>query len=143
MFERILLPISGSEESIVASEFAIKLATVHKSIIFAMTVVDTSAVRQIARVSGKTPGEVEIDLEENGWHHLYYIEELAKDSAVRINLMLELGLPQEKILRKAKDLKVDLIILGQTSKRGMPGISLDRFVQSILEQAPCPVLTIK
>jgi nucleotide-binding universal stress UspA family protein len=143
MFERILLPISGSEESIVASEFAIKLATVHKSIIFAMTVVDTSAVRQIARVSGKTPGEVEIDLEENGWHHLYYIEELAKDSTVRINLMLELGLPQEKILRKAKDLKVDLIILGQTSKRGMPGISLDRFVQSILEQAPCPVLTIK
>lgn len=143
MFERIILPISGSDESIVAAEFAIKLATVHKSHIFAINVIDTSAVRQIARASGKSPGEVEIDLEENGWHHLYYIEELAKDNSVKINLLLEQGLPQERILRKAKDLKADLIVLGQSSKRGTPGISLDRFIQYILEQSACPVLIIK
>jgi len=143
MFERILLPISGSDEAIVAAEFAIKIATIHKSQIFAINVVDTSAVRQIARVSGKSPGEVEIELEENGWHHLYFVEELAKDNNVRISLLLEQGLPQERILRKAKELKVDLIILGQSSKRGTPGISLDRFVQYIIEQSICPVLMIK
>ena len=143
MFERIILPISGSDESIAAAEFAIKLAAAHKSQIFAMTVIDTSIVRQIARASGKTPGEVEIDLEEDGWHHLYYVEELAKDNNVRINLMMEQGLPQERILAKARSLKAELIVLSQTSKRGTAGISTDRFVQYILEQSTCPVLIIR
>jgi len=143
MFEKILLPISGSDESIVAAKLAIELAIVHKSQIIAMNVIDTSSVRQIARASGKTPGEIEIELEENGWHHLYFVEELAKDNNVRIQLLLEQGLPQERILRKAKELNANLIILGQSSKRGTPGMALDRFIQFILEQALCPVLIIK
>jgi len=143
MFEKILLPVSGSDESIAASEFAVKLATVHNSQIIALNVVDTTVVRQLARLSGKSPGEVEVEIEENGWRYLYYAEEVAKDNKIRIAVMLEHGLPQERILSKAREYKTDLIIIGQSGKRGTPGISLDRFLQYILEQAPCPVLIIK
>ncbi|HGE69799.1 TPA: universal stress protein [Candidatus Poribacteria bacterium] len=143
MFERILLPISGSDESKTASEFAVQLAKIHNSQIIALSVVDTTVVRQIARASGKSPGEVEIEIEENGWHYLYYADEIAKDNKVRIIVLLEHGLPQDKVLNKAREYKVDLIILGQSTKRGTYGISQDRFLQYVLEQAPCPVLIIK
>ena len=143
MFEKILLPISGSEESIKASEFAVRLAKVHNSQIIAINVVDTSVVRQIARTSGKSPGEVEVEIEENGWHYLYYADEVAKDNKVRIIVLLEHGLPQDRILSKAREYNADLIILGQASKRGTHGISQDRFLQYILEQAHCPVLIVK
>jgi nucleotide-binding universal stress UspA family protein len=143
MFERILLPVSGSPESIVAAEFAVKLATVHNSHILALNVVDTSVVRQLAQSSGKSPGEVDVEIEENGWHYLYYVEEMAKDNKVRTVVLLEHGFPQERIVSKAREYKAELIVIGQSVKRGTPGISFDRFSQYIMEQSSCPVLIVK
>ena len=143
MFKRILLPISGPDESISAAEFAVKLATVHDSQIIALHVVDTSVVRQLARHSGKSPGEVEIELEENGWRYLYHIEEIAKDSKVKIVVLLEYGMAQEKMLAKAREFDVDLMIFGQSRGRGTRGRSLDRSLQQVLEHSPCPVLIVK
>ncbi len=143
LFEKILLPISGSEESMTASEFAVKVAMAHGSQIIALHVVDTSVVRQLARHSGKTPGEVEIEMEESGWRHLYHTEEMAKDSKVNIVVLLEYGLPQERIVTKARELGIDLIIFGQTRGRGTRGRFLDKFLQQVLEHAPCPVLVVK
>ncbi|MDQ1318516.1 MAG: hypothetical protein QG588_2178 [Candidatus Poribacteria bacterium] len=142
MFEKILLPVSGSPESIAASEFAIKLAMVHNSQILALNVVDTSVVRQLAQHSGKSPGEVEVEIEENGWHYLYYVEEMAKDNKVKTVVLLERGFPQERIVSKAREFKAELIILGQSARRGTPGISFDRFLQYVMEQTPCPVLIV-
>jgi len=143
LFKTILLPISGSEESITASEFAVKCAEMHDSQIVALYVVDTSIIRQLAKFSGKSLGEVEIELEENGWRYLYHAEEIAKDSKVRIIVLLERGLPQEVILNKAKELSIDLIIFGLPHVRGTYGRSLDRTLQHILENSQCPVLVIK
>jgi len=143
MFERILLPVSGSPESIVAAEFAVKLATVHNSQILALNVVDTSVARQLAQRSGKSPGEVDVEIEENGWHYLYYVEEMAKDNKVKTVVLLEHGFPQERIVSKAREYKAELIVIGQSAKRGTPGISFDRFSQYIMEQASCPVLIVK
>jgi nucleotide-binding universal stress UspA family protein len=143
LFEKILLPVSGSDESMNAIEFAVKLAAVYDSQIIALHVVDTSVVRQLARHSGKSPGEVEIEMEENGWRYLYYAEEIAKDNRVKIVVLLEQGLPQERILDKARDLDADLIVLGQARGRGMRGRFLDKSLQQVLEHAPCPVLVVK
>ena len=143
LFEKILLPISGSEESMTASEFAVKVAMAHGSQIIALHVVDTSVVRQLARHSAKTPGEVEIEMEESGWRHLYHTEEMAKDNRVSTVVLLEYGLPQERIVTKARELGIDLIIFGQARGRGTRGRFLDKFLQQVLEHAPCPVLVVK
>ena len=143
MFRKILLPISGSDEAVSASEFAVKLASAHDAQIIVLSVVDTSVVRQLARHSGKSPGEVEIEMEESGWRHLYHTEEMAKDSKVKAIVLMEYGLPQERILSKARELGVDLIVFGHTRSAGTRGRLLDKFLQQILENAPCPVLIVK
>jgi len=143
LFKKILLPISGSEESISAAEFAVELAMAHGSQIIALHVVDTSVVRQLARHSTKSPGEVEIEMEESGWRYLYHAEEMAKDNKVNTVVLLEYGLPQERIITKARELGIDLIIFGQSRGRGTRGRFLDKFLQQVLEHAPCPVLVVK
>lgn len=143
MFTKILLPVSGSEESVNASNFAVRLASSCDAQIIALHVVDPSVARQMSRSLKKTPGEVEIEMEENGWRYLYYAEEVAKDSKVRIIILMERGLPQERILTKAREYNVDLIILGHSSGRGTHGMILDKSVQHILEHASCPVLIVK
>ena len=143
LFKKVLLPISGSDESIAAAEFAVKLAAAHDSQIIALHVIDTSVVRQLARHSGKSPGEVEIEMEENGWRYLFHVEEMAKDNKVKIIVLLEHGLPQDRILGKARELSTDLIIFGQSQERGTHGRFLDKSLQQILTNAPCPVLVVK
>ena len=143
MFKKILLPVSGSNESLKAAEFAVELAVSHDSQIIALHVVDTSVVRQLARHSGKSPGEVEIELEENGWRYLYHVAEMAKDSKVRIVVLLEYGTPQERMLTKSRELGVDLMVFGQATGRGARGRSLDRSLQQVLEHSHCPVLIVK
>ncbi len=143
MFKKILLPVSGSNESLKAAEFAVELAVSHDSQIIALHVVDTSVVRQLARHSGKSPGEVEIELEENGWRYLYHVEEMAKDSKVRIVVLLEYGVPQERMLTKSRELGVDLMIIGQATGRGARGRFLDRSLQQVLEHSLCPLLIVK
>ena len=143
LFKKVLLPISGSDESIAAAEFAVKLAAAHDSQIIALHVIDTSVVRQLARHSGKSPGEVEIEMEENGWRYLFHVEEMAKDNKVKIIVLLEHGLPQDRILGKARELSTDLIIFGQSRERGTHGRFLDKSLQQILTNAPCPVLVVK
>jgi nucleotide-binding universal stress UspA family protein len=143
LFGKILLPISGSDESIRAAEFAVKLAAAHRSQIIALHVVDTSVVRQLARHSGKSPGEVEIEMEESGWRYLYYAEEMAKDNKAKIVVLLEHGLPQERILTKARELDADLIVFGQARSGGTRGRFLDKSLQQVLVHASCPVLIVK
>ena len=143
MFKKVLLPISGSEESLKAAEYAIKLAVAHDSQIIAIHVVDTSVVRQLARHSGKSPGEIEVEMEENGWRYLFHAEEMAKDNKVRIVVLLEYGLPQEQMLNKARQFEADLMVFGQATGRGARGRFLDRALQQVLEHAPCPVLIVK
>ena len=72
-----------------------------------------------------------------------HAEEVAKDSKVKIVVLLEYGLPQERILSKARELDTDLIIFGQARGRGTRGRFLDKFLQQVLEHAPCPVLVVK
>ena len=143
MFKKILLPVSGSDESLKAAEFAVELAASHDSQIIAIHVVDTSVVRQLVRHSGKSPGEIEIELVENGWRYLYHVEEMAKDSKVRTVVLLEYGTPQERMLTKSRELGVDLMVFGQATGRGARGRFLDRSLQQVLEHSPCPVLIVK
>ncbi|MBD3182511.1 hypothetical protein GF312_09480 [Candidatus Poribacteria bacterium] len=143
LFNKILLPVSGSEESMKAADFAINLAKTHGSQIIALHVIDTSVVRQLARHSGKSPGEIEVEMEENGWHYLYHVEEMAKDNKVKIVVLLDYGLPQEGILTKERELGVDLIIFGQSRGRGTRGRFIERSLHQVLENSISPVLVIK
>ena len=140
--KKILLNLNSSKESQNALVAAITLAKMSGGAIIAVNIVNQTVITNIARHSEKSLAEVEVELEENGWHYLYAAEEQAKNEGAHIVILQENGYPEEILPRLAKNYSADIIVIGQ-NKKSRENISQSRTADQIIEHAACAVLIIK
>ncbi len=60
----------------------------------------------------------------------------------KLETRVELGSPAEKILELAKKEKIDLIIMGAHGRKGLERAIFGSVADKVVQNAPCPVLTI-
>jgi len=142
MFEKIMLFVERSEETLKAARVAINIAKALGSRLIAVHVIDPATVSQLATFSGKSPEEVTIELEEDAWGFLYNIEEEAVAEGVKINIDLEEGRPTEKIIQLATRFGVDLLVYGNPKERGTRAMKTVKAIEELITHAPCPVLIV-
>jgi nucleotide-binding universal stress UspA family protein len=142
MFEKIMLFVERSEETLKAARVTIDIARALGSRLIAVHVIDPAAVNQLASFSGKSPDEVTIELEEDGWRFLYNIEEEAVSKGVKITIDLEEGRPTEKIIQLATRFDVDLLVYGNPKERGTRAMKTVKAVEELITHASCPVLIV-
>jgi len=65
------------------------------------------------------------------------------DPTLNVDHRLEIGYPAEEILRVAKELGADLIVLGTHGRRGVGRLLMGSVAEQVLRNAECPVLTMK
>jgi len=91
-------------------------------------------------------GEVTARRQENGYHDLLW-KDLEKiqppDSAVRVEHLLEEGEAADTIVRVARDIPCDLIVMGTHGRTGLGRLLLGSVAEKVLRDAPCPVLTMR
>jgi len=66
----------------------------------------------------------------------------AEDSGVATRYTLVVGIPEDSILKIAKESRSDLIAMGTHGRTGWDRLQLGSTAEAILRQAPCPVLTV-
>lgn len=136
----ILYYVTTSSGSLEAFEKFSPFCLIHKASLVELFVLDPLVIMEIARSSGKSRSQVEIEQEENGWTYLYEIEEVAKDTGIHVEVSLQIGNPLDKILEVRKMHQCELIVLPfqmiTSSKR------LDRLVQDLLLRSPVPLLIL-
>ena len=62
---------------------------------------------------------------------------------ISIEYRVERGSAAEEILRVAREIQCDLIVLGTHGRTGFPRFVLGSVAEAVLRNAPCPVLTVK
>jgi nucleotide-binding universal stress UspA family protein len=62
---------------------------------------------------------------------------------VPMEYRLEAGDPATEILRVAREVPCDLIVLGTHGRTGLTRLVLGSVAEEVLRKAPCPVLTVK
>ena len=67
----------------------------------------------------------------------------AEDSGVKTQYKLVVGIPEDSILKFAKESRPDLIAMGTHGRTGWDRLQLGSTAEAILRQAPCPVLTVR
>jgi nucleotide-binding universal stress UspA family protein len=67
----------------------------------------------------------------------------AKRAGLRARGLLVDGTPHEQIIRAAKSLKVDLLVLGTHGRTGVARFFLGSVAGRVVAGAPCPVLTVR
>jgi nucleotide-binding universal stress UspA family protein len=139
--KKILIPIDGSEYSVHAAELGLSIAKLLSAEVMIVYVIDTVVLDQEAKLTQHE--DVERELKQNGERYISYVQSLSQKESVKVASMLARGRPFEEIVRIAKELGIDLIVMGTYGRRGAERILIGSQAQRVIEYATCPVLVVK
>lgn len=138
MYNLLLVPIDGSENSMRAAKHAIDLAAKFNSKLIALHVVDMRVVKAYEGSS-----QVLAQLKRLGEQYLKDVTEMAGEANVKIGTILRNGLPSEIIVEEAERRGVDLIVMGTRGLTGAKRVILGSTAEQVIRWAECSVLVIK
>lgn len=143
---RIMVSIGGNERSLLAAQYAVALARLLGAELVAVYVVDTKILAELlkARIFVRMEEmDYARDLEEDGRRYLNHVRDLAEAKGVAVTTELEKGEVHTLITSKAREMGVDLLVLGELQA---PASRRDYYFdegEQIFREARCPVLVVK
>lgn len=150
-FFKILVAIDGSEQSMLAAEYAIDIANNQKTNVqmMAITVIELAKLNLSTFIAAPTYGLE--DLEEKrkqATQWLSKIEKLVQDKGKNIEFKSDiLENPTLKvsslIINQAESENVNLIVVGNRGRQGFKRLLLGSVASDIVTYAHCPVLVVK
>ena len=155
MFQRILVPIDGSEHSLKALTYAIEIAKKFQSTLIILHVYSLpkpapfSPVMPLSGPSAETPLTVEITIElieksrEKARQLLAPAKEKAEKQGVAAQTMVKEGNAVQEIVKTAKEENVELIVMGARGISKLKEILMGSVSHGVSRNAPCPVLIVK
>jgi nucleotide-binding universal stress UspA family protein len=155
LFEKILVPLDGSEHSLksleiaiqVAKKFGGKISLIHVYSVAVMPLMmpePTTLTPPMIPVM--TPAEVSKSVEvarSAGASILSDGEQKVKAEEVQVETLLKEGHTVQEIIRTAKEGKFDLIVIGGRGISKIRELLLGSVTDGVIHHAPCPVLVIK
>lgn len=123
--KKILLPVDGSEYSMKAAEYAADIAQLVGAEVVPVFCQESYTV-------GENPNEI-----------LEPVVKMLADKGITANGFVVEGSPHSTIAPYAKEKEFDLIVIGARGVTSLEGFLLGSVTQRVLQEAPCPVLTIR
>jgi len=65
------------------------------------------------------------------------------DAGIRVERRFEEGDPATEIVRVAREINANLIVMGTHGRTGLSRLLMGSVAEHVMRQAPCPVLTLK
>ena len=137
----ILVPIDGSDYSMRAAEYSVSIAKMLGAEIMVVYVMDDIVLKQISKLNERE--NVETELRNDGQRYIKYVLNLAEKEGIKAKSLLTKGRPYEQIVNLAKDLSMNLIVMGTYGVRGAERILIGSVAERVIEYSPCPVLVVK
>ena len=136
-FERIILPIDGSENAKKAAKKAFTIAINRKIDIYAIYVIPQTYYY----VNPELLKDIEKIMLDNANFYLDEIEKLGIEINFNINKKILFGIPYEEIIKFSKI--NDLIVIGNKGKTGLKKILIGSVAEKVIRHAPCDILIVK
>lgn len=145
MYKRILVPVDGSEKAATAAIHGAELASKLGSELLLFHVVpslppyvDTSPDR-LSNVQQAIMDE----FNRCGREILAKAKDDLEPYGLRITTDIAVGHPAEEIVKKAKEMDCDLIVMGSRGLGEIKGYLLGSVSNRVTRHAPCPVLVVR
>jgi nucleotide-binding universal stress UspA family protein len=139
---KILVPVDGSEASLAAHRLALKTARAFAAEIILLYVVDSSALDEICRLSGRERPHLLHEMQESGMKLLLSLSQEAQQQGVAAVVDIHTGMPDEVIMDEANRHQVGLIVMGKIGRKRHRRSLLGSVTERILEAADMPVLVV-
>ncbi len=136
----ILCPVDFSDASRKAVQYAKEFALSMGSSVSLLNVVEP---RPMAVDITLNYIPFEEDLEHAANEDMQRVLEEFQLAGLKAESSIEIGNPSDVILDKARELNVNLIILGSHGKTGLSRLLMGSVAEMVVRKAPCPVLIVK
>ena len=137
--ERVLVATDFSDTARSGLDWAIEVAKTHDA---SIDLVHALLVPNRATDFVPSPPDFSESLQEAASGRLTEVTEKVKQTGVSVNSELRLGVASQVILQTAADLGSDLIVVGTRGLAGLKHLLLGSTAERVVQQAPCPVLTV-
>lgn len=71
------------------------------------------------------------------------VHEVSRKGSSVEPLLIERGVPFAEIIRTAKEIAADLIVMGTHGRAAIPHLLIGSVAEKVVRKAPCPVLTLR
>lgn len=132
LYQKILVPIDGSEHSKRALNEAIRIAKMTSGTI---TLLNVQSNRSKIPASESSDATHSIILNDS--------KRIAETEGVQADTLLQEGNVVDMIVKTAKDGKFDLIVVGARGLSKFEELLLGSVSHGVLEKAPCPVIVTR
>ena len=137
VFDKILVPVDGSEHSLHALEKAVQIAKKFDSKIVLINVYSVSSFKV-------TPSQVfDYVMEIRKAGESILAEAKMKLEGIQVETILKEGHIVEEIIKAAKENNFDLIVMGARGVSKIKEILLGSVSHGVTLHAPCPILIIR
>jgi len=134
----ILLPTDGSYPAMAATIRAMEMARDKKAKLFILKVVESvqgAGMEKIAEDSAL--------MRTAGIDGVAYAKDLAVKNNIPVDVMIKEGAVVGEIIKAATEIKADLIVMGSSTIKGIPGLYLGSVSRGVIKEAPCDVIVVK
>jgi nucleotide-binding universal stress UspA family protein len=146
MYTKILVAVDGSETSNRGLEEAIRLAKDQGATLYPLHVVEEFVLTQSVDAGRIALDRLLEELRRSGQEVLAGIEKKVSAAGVRCQPILEESASHrvaDIVVERARELGVDLIVLGTHGRRGLRRVVLGSDAEIVLRNTPVPVLLVR
>jgi nucleotide-binding universal stress UspA family protein len=140
--QKILVPVDGSAASLEAHRLALETAAAFGSEVILLYVVDSSALDEICRLSGRDRPRLLHEMQESGMKLLMSLSREAEKKGLAAQVDIHTGMPDEVIMEEAKRHQAGLIVMGKIGRKGHRRSLLGSVTERVLEASDIPVLVV-
>jgi len=143
---RVLVYIDGSEESIMAAQFAIVMCKTMKLELYALYVVNTKALEELVKSRiflAQEQEEYSRDIEKDADRYLNHVKHLALQKGFTIETIKRRGTPFLEIKNEISQRQIDLLVIGEISKIRSRRDELFNETERAMRNVNCSVLIVK
>lgn len=137
MYDDILIPTDGSDESQKAIEEGIALADRLEARVHGLSIVPEGPHGAMKR------DEMRADPQEEAEESVRLVEEAADREGLSVTSTVGEGVPQDAILAHAEDIPADMIVMGTVGRTGLEHVLLGSVTEEVVRNSPVPVVTVR
>ncbi|MCM3594185.1 universal stress protein [Metabacillus idriensis] len=138
MFKKVLLATDGSKNALRAAERASYIASLDKSIVTILYVVDAATSKSEVLSEGDR-----LLREENRKQRIFPTESLLKNRGIDIALEIKKGDPGPTIANYANENQFDLVVVGSRGLNRFQEMVLGSVSHKVAKRVNCPVMIVK
>lgn len=142
-YEKILLPLDGSERAETAIEAALPLTRAFNGEIIILGVMDVAHGIYDIYSEAFSPVELQSQVEALLTSALKRAQVRMENEKVKNRQFIKAGIPHEEIAHLATQEKIDLIIMTTHARKGLSHLLLGSVTEKVIRTAPCPVLVLR